>query len=120
MISYRQKIILKEISQDVYPIRCTGSNEYSIVDIRLPRADDRIYDASSSTSRPSSDQHVETLLAANISDRERDRDIGAALGFCSHLVLLISQIIHLPLRFPIVCHQTATWKIYDDTLDMNE
>ena len=118
VISYRQKIILTELSRDVYPIRCIDSNAYSIVDIRLPRADDPIFDASSSSSCPSNEQHVGTRLTAYLLDR--DRDIGAALGFCSHLVLLISHVIQLPLRFPIIAHQPAGWKIYDESLDMHE
>ncbi len=52
-------------------------------------------------------------------DRERDQEIAAAIGYCSHFILIISQFIHLPLRFPIDYHG-STIKIYDYSLDLNE
>ncbi len=53
-------------------------------------------------------------------DRERDQEIAAAIGYCSHFILIISQLIHLPLRFPIDYHGISTIKIYDYSLDSNE
>ncbi len=52
--------------------------------------------------------------------RERDQEITAAIGYCSHFILIISQFIYLPLRFPIDYHGISMIKIYDYSLDINE
>lgn len=53
-------------------------------------------------------------------DREHDYEITAAAGYCAHLVLILSQLLQLPLRFPIDYHGTPKIKIYDYSLAMNE
>ena len=45
--------------------------------------------------------------------REREYEIKAAAGFCAHLVLLISQVLHIPLRFSIEYYGTPLIKMYD-------
>lgn len=45
--------------------------------------------------------------------REREFEIEAAAGFCAHLVLLISQVLYIPLRFSIEYYGTPLVKIYD-------
>jgi hypothetical protein len=48
MITYRQKIVWSEVYRYIYPITCDNKNEYSIANIKLPQADDKIYQAASS------------------------------------------------------------------------
>jgi hypothetical protein len=55
-----------------------------------------------------------------ILDRERDHDIAAAIGYCSHFVLIVSQFIQLPLRFPIDYYGISAIKIYDYSLETSE
>ena len=55
-----------------------------------------------------------------VSDRERDHEIAAAVGYCSHFVLIISQFIQLPLRFPIDYQGISAIKIYDYGLESSE
>ncbi|CAF0877101.1 unnamed protein product [Rotaria sordida] len=100
IISYRQKKIMNEIYHYIYPIDNNNQNEYYIANIKLPQADDKIYQS--------------TLF------REHDHEIAAAVGYCSHLILIISQLIQLPLRFPIDYYGTSVIKIYDYSLEMNE
>ncbi len=45
--------------------------------------------------------------------REREYEIEAALGYCAHMVLIISQFLQLPLRFPIDYYGVSSIKIYD-------
>ncbi len=45
---YRQKEIINEISRYVYPIVIDKKHEFTIANIKLPQADDRIYQAPSS------------------------------------------------------------------------
>ncbi len=52
--------------------------------------------------------------------REREYEIEAAVGFCAHIVLIISQFIQLPLRFPIEYYGTSSIKIYDYNLQTTE
>ncbi|CAF4122554.1 unnamed protein product [Rotaria sp. Silwood2] len=100
VISYRQKEIMNEIYHYIYPIENDNQNEYYIANIKLLQADAKIYQS--------------TLY------REHDHEIGAAVGYCSHLILIISQLIQLPLRFPIDYHGTPAIKIYDYSLEVNE
>ncbi|CAF1427235.1 unnamed protein product [Rotaria magnacalcarata] len=100
IISYRQKEIMNEIYRYIYPIRSDNQLEYYIANCRLPQADDKIYQSPS--------------------NREHDNEIAAAMGNCSHLILIISQVIQLPLRFPIHYHGASAPKIYDYTLEINE
>jgi hypothetical protein len=55
-----------------------------------------------------------------ILDRDRDNEIAAAVAYCSHFLLIISQLIDLPLRFPIDCHGMPAIKIYDYSLETTE
>jgi hypothetical protein len=48
IITYRQKEIMNEIYRYIYPIRNDNQNEYSIANIKLPQADDKIYQSGSS------------------------------------------------------------------------
>ncbi|CAF3994108.1 unnamed protein product [Rotaria sordida] len=91
---------MNEIYHYIYPIDNNNQNEYYIANIKLPQADDKIYQS--------------TLF------REHDHEIAAAVGYCSHLILIISQLIQLPLRFPIDYYGTSVIKIYDYSLEMNE
>ncbi|CAF0846335.1 unnamed protein product [Adineta ricciae] len=100
IIAYRQREIMDEIYRYIYPIHCDAQKEYSIADRRLPQADDKVYQSASS--------------------RDRDHEIAAAVGYCSHFVLIIAQFIHLPLRFPIDYHGIPAIKIYDYTLETSE
>ncbi|CAF3374505.1 unnamed protein product [Rotaria sp. Silwood1] len=100
IISYRQKEIINEIYHYIYPIDNDNQNEYYIANIKLPQADSKIYQSG--------------LY------REHDHEIAAAVGYCSHLLLIISQLIQLPLRFPIDYHGTSAIKIYDYSLEINE
>ncbi len=52
--------------------------------------------------------------------REREYEIEAAVGYSAHIVLIISQFIYLPLRFPIEYYGTSLIKIYDYTLQTTE
>lgn len=45
--------------------------------------------------------------------REREYEIEAAVGYCAHLVVLISQFLHIPLRFAIEYYGAPLVKIYD-------
>jgi hypothetical protein len=49
IISYRQKEIIHEVYRYIYPIEKDNHNEYSIVNIILPQADDKIYQSASSS-----------------------------------------------------------------------
>ncbi|CAF1250332.1 unnamed protein product [Adineta steineri] len=100
IITYRQKEIMNEMYYHIYPIQKENQNEYSIANIKLPQADDKIYQSAS--------------------NRERDHEVAAALGYCSHFILIISQFIQLPLRFPIDYHGVSAIKIYDYSLETNE
>ncbi|CAF2388519.1 unnamed protein product [Rotaria sp. Silwood2] len=91
---------MNEIYHYIYPIENDNQNEYYIANIKLLQADAKIYQS--------------TLY------REHDHEIGAAVGYCSHLILIISQLIQLPLRFPIDYHGTPAIKIYDYSLEVNE
>lgn len=46
MITFRQKNIINEIYHYVYPITNNKKNEYSITNIRLPQAEDKIFQTS--------------------------------------------------------------------------
>ncbi len=48
IIIYRQKEIMNEIYRYIYPIRSDNQNEYSIANIKLAQADDKIYQSGSS------------------------------------------------------------------------
>ncbi|UJR10312.1 hypothetical protein I4U23_014518 [Adineta vaga] len=100
IIAYRQREVMHEIYRYIYPIHCDTQNEYSITNIKLPQADDKIYQSASS--------------------RDRDHEIAAAVGYCSHFVLIIAQFIQLPLRFPIDYHGIPAVKIYDYGLEPSE
>jgi hypothetical protein len=43
IINFRQKEIINEIYHYIYPIECDNHHEYSIANIKLPQADDKIY-----------------------------------------------------------------------------
>ena len=116
IITYRQKEIMNEIYHYIYPIQTENQDEYSIANIKLPQADDKIYQSASSLYCIFSI----FILYFYISGREREHEIAAAVGYCSHFVLIISQLIHLPLRFPIDYHGTAAIKIYDYNLESAE
>ncbi|CAF5104084.1 unnamed protein product, partial [Rotaria sp. Silwood1] len=96
LITYRQKDIINEIYRYVYPIVNDKNDEYSIGNIKLPHAEDKIYQTSFT--------------------RERENEIEAAVGYCAHFVFIISQFIQLPLRFPIEFYGTSPIKIYDNAL----
>ena len=55
-------------------------------------------------------------LLSFVLGRERVYEIEAAIGFCAHFVLIISQFIQLPLRFPIEYYATSPVKICDFNL----
>ncbi|UJR35700.1 hypothetical protein I4U23_028449 [Adineta vaga] len=100
LITFRQKDIINEIYHHIYPIKSVNRNEYSIANVKLPTAQDRIY---------------QTTLT-----RERENEIGAAVGYCAHFVLIISQFLQLPLRFPIEYNGVAIAKIHDYTLPLSD
>ncbi|CAF0968638.1 unnamed protein product [Adineta ricciae] len=100
LTTFRQKTIIDEIYHQIYPIVSDKKNEYSIANVRLPTAQDKIY---------------QTTLT-----RERENEIGAAVGYCAHFVLIISQFLQLPLRFPIEFNGAATIKIHDYTLPSSD
>ncbi|CAF2937296.1 unnamed protein product [Rotaria sp. Silwood2] len=100
VITYRQKDIINEIYRYVYPIVSDKNDEYFIGNIKLPHAEDKIYQTSFT--------------------RERENDIEAAVGYCAHFVLIISQFIQLPLRFPIEFYGTSSIKIHDYSLQLSD
>jgi len=96
LVIYRQKLIIRDIYTYVYPINVENKNEFTIANIKLPAAEDKIFQTSLS--------------------REKLYEIEAAIGFCAHFVLIISQFLQLPLRFPIECNGSPTVKIHDHSL----
>jgi len=52
--------------------------------------------------------------------REREYEIETAVGYCAHIVFIISQFIQLPLRFPIEYYGASSVKIYDYNVQTTE
>ncbi|CAF0944489.1 unnamed protein product [Adineta steineri] len=99
LIIFRQKNLISNIYHHIYPITSDNNNEYSIGNIKLPPAEDKSYQPLT---------------------REREYEIGAGVGYCAHIVLIISYIIQLPLRFPIEYYGTSLIKIYDNNLQSSD
>jgi hypothetical protein len=55
IINYRQKEIINQIYHYIYPIENDNQNEYTIANIKLPQADDKIYQSASSEHFPKHD-----------------------------------------------------------------
>lgn len=97
---YRRREILSQIYRYFYPIEKDQQNIFSINNIKLPPSNNEIYQSKLS--------------------REREYEITAALGFCSHLIVILSDLIHLPLRYPIDIYGQSEIKIYDFNAEPDE
>ena len=51
---------------------------------------------------------------------DREKEITAAAGYSAHLVLIISQFMQLPLRFPIECYGAPMVKMYNYAIRTTE
>lgn len=81
----RQKQIIVELGY-IYPISKSPDGKYKICDVILPNSENF--------------------------DGYQELDLSAALGFTLHLVQMISYIINVPLRYPVV-HYGSRSKIVD-------
>ncbi|CAF1010872.1 unnamed protein product, partial [Didymodactylos carnosus] len=100
LVIYRQNEIVNDIARYVYPISINSMHEYCIAGLKLPQAEDKILQSTYG--------------------RERDNDaISIAINYCCHFVLIISQFVQLPLRFPIEYNSSIS-KIFDYTLSSSE
>ena len=115
MIDQRRKDLLKDVSNYIYPIEMNAENQWTIVRAKLPPANNKVFQSSSSSfdHRARERGRREFVLV-------RDKEIAGALVFSSHLILLISHIIDLPLRYPIDYFSDGTIRIYDFTLEIHQ
>ncbi|XP_065202120.1 UV radiation resistance-associated protein [Planococcus citri] len=86
--TYRQKQLIAELAF-IYPIKSID-NKYFICDVHLPDSEDF--------------------------DGKDDTSLSVALGFTAHLVQMISFIINIPLRYPVI-HFGSRSKIVDHIID---
>lgn len=93
LISFRRIDLIVEIYRYIYPIVRKSKNTYLIANVRLPAIDEKGYTSS--------------LV------REHENEIIAAVTFCAHFVLLLSKILHLPLRYPLEFCSSSSIKIYE-------